>query len=130
MRIPIFHTPDISCGHCVTTLKKALSPLPGVESVHVDIESQTVRVVHDPDRVGIDTLVRTMEEVGYPIDGEPRFEIEKNASSLQAPVTKSGPALDQNTFPSKEDGSCCGSCHPRPKVESNIGSQKENPHAI
>jgi len=36
--------PDMSCGHCEKTVIEAISPVAGVESVRVDLETKLVTV--------------------------------------------------------------------------------------
>ena len=36
--------PEMSCSHCESAIRKAVSALPGVESVTVDLESKHVDV--------------------------------------------------------------------------------------
>lgn len=43
-----FRVPDMTCGHCVATLRSALAEgLPGAE-VTIDLPARTVRVAGDP----------------------------------------------------------------------------------
>ena len=42
-----FRVPNISCGHCVMTIKRELGELAGVESVAADADSKTVTVEWD-----------------------------------------------------------------------------------
>ncbi len=65
MATQTFYVPNISCAHCVRRITKALSPLPGVQSVSADVATKEVRVTYE----GADTLerVRTaLREIGYP----------------------------------------------------------------
>ncbi|MDY7105106.1 MAG: heavy-metal-associated domain-containing protein, partial [Actinomycetota bacterium] len=39
-----FDVPDISCGHCRSTIEKALGALDGVTAVEVDVDHRTVDV--------------------------------------------------------------------------------------
>ena len=62
----VYRVPDVSCMHCVNAITQALSRIPGVEAVQVDLETKLVTVqagesVSDADiRAGI-------EEAGYDI---------------------------------------------------------------
>lgn len=59
------NVPGISCAGCVTAVKAALSELPGVTTVHVDIESKTVTVTHTAQSSYAD-MVHALNEAGYP----------------------------------------------------------------
>ncbi len=39
-----FRVPNISCGHCVMTIKRELSELPGVIEVDANVDSKHVTV--------------------------------------------------------------------------------------
>jgi copper chaperone len=58
--------PDINCQGCKTAIENALSPVPGVEAVEVDVSGRVVDVVHDP-AVEADSLARLMEDIGYQV---------------------------------------------------------------
>lgn len=58
--------PNISCGHCVATIKRELEMLDTVASVEGDVDARLVTVEYvdggDPDAVR-----KTLEEIGYPV---------------------------------------------------------------
>ena len=53
--------PDISCGHCVNAIRKAVTRLGGVELVDADIPAGTVRLRYEP---GPGQQVRDRASVG------------------------------------------------------------------
>ncbi len=59
--------PDISCGHCKSSIEGAVGALPGVEKVEVNIEPKTVDVSFDDTQVGLDQIVEAIEEQGYTV---------------------------------------------------------------
>lgn len=63
----VLSVPDVSCEHCVHTIDKALSPLPGVESVQTDLASKTVRLRFDPAQTPMTTIEAVLDEEGYPV---------------------------------------------------------------
>jgi copper chaperone len=63
----ILNVPDISCGHCVLTINKALRPIAGVRNVKVSIPSKRVEVEYDADRVTIGRMAEILAEGDYPI---------------------------------------------------------------
>jgi copper chaperone len=65
MESKTFSVPNISCGHCVMTIKRELSDLDGVTSVDGDVESKTVTVAWTApaSEDGIKTL---LAEINYP----------------------------------------------------------------
>jgi copper chaperone len=58
-----FQVPDLSCGHCVASVTKALAPL-GAQ-VQADPTTKQVRV-SAPESVGRDRLVQALQAAGYP----------------------------------------------------------------
>ena len=61
------NVPDISCGHCKTSIEGAVTELTGVASVEVAIEARTVDVAYDDDAVTREAIVAAIEDVGYEV---------------------------------------------------------------
>ena len=59
--------PDISCGHCKSSIEGALEPLEGVESASVSIEDRNVEIEFDESSVDIDAFVAAIDEQGYEV---------------------------------------------------------------
>jgi copper chaperone len=59
--------PDVSCEHCVKTVNGALSALPGVDAVSVDLTSKTVRLRYEPAQVTLERIEETLDEAGYTV---------------------------------------------------------------
>jgi copper chaperone len=59
--------PDISCGHCKSSIEGAVSGLEGIDKVDVAIEAKTVDLSFDPAAVSLDTIIETIEEQGYAV---------------------------------------------------------------
>ena len=59
--------PDISCGHCVSAIKKAVTALPGVSAVEGDPGTKQVKVTYEPGQVSLDRIEAAMAEEGYPV---------------------------------------------------------------
>lgn len=57
----------MSCEHCVRAITKALSALPGVSGVSVDLKGKTVTADYDAGRVSLDTIKSEIEEQGYDV---------------------------------------------------------------
>jgi len=57
--------PNISCGHCVMTIKRELNALSGVYSVEGDVDRKEITVTFEPDSV-FDKIKETLTEIGYP----------------------------------------------------------------
>ncbi|MDX1745519.1 MAG: copper ion binding protein [Halobacteriales archaeon] len=60
------NVPDISCGHCKSSIEGAVSGLDGVDTVDVAIEDRTVAVTYTDD-LSLDEIVEAIEEQGYDV---------------------------------------------------------------
>ena len=60
--------PDISCGHCVSTIRDAVTQLGGVEFVDADIPARTVTLRHEPGRASRSEIEESMARTGYPVE--------------------------------------------------------------
>ncbi len=59
--------PDISCGHCVASVKNAVGALPGVASVEADEPTKRVDIEFDSGRVSLAQIEAALDEAGYPV---------------------------------------------------------------
>ena len=60
-----YTVPNISCGHCVATITRVVTALPGVRQVTGDVDSKRVEVEYDPPATP-EQIVETMTEWDYP----------------------------------------------------------------
>ena len=60
----VLEVQGMSCAHCVAAITSAVSALPGVADVHVDLASGAVRVDGDPDRAAVTAAI---EDAGYDV---------------------------------------------------------------
>lgn len=59
--------PDISCGHCKSSIEGALQPLDGVESASVSIDDRNVAISYDDSTVDVDAFIAAIDEQGYEV---------------------------------------------------------------
>ena len=57
----------MSCEHCVQSVTKTVTALPGVGGVAVDLETGTVTVEHDPDITNVIKIKAEIEDQGYDV---------------------------------------------------------------
>lgn len=62
----VYRVPDVSCQHCVRAITSELQKIPGVQSVHVDLDTKLVTVAAD-ESVSDDEIRAGIEEAGYEI---------------------------------------------------------------
>ena len=67
MEKTILNVDGMSCEHCVKAITKAVSALPGIHSVDVNLEAKTVTVAHDTAQTPPDKIRFEIEEQGYEV---------------------------------------------------------------
>ena len=60
----VFHSEDISCGGCTSTIEKELSPMQGIASVTGDPETKQVVVEHE-ESLSIDDILAKLDDLGF-----------------------------------------------------------------
>jgi len=60
------NAPDISCGHCVATVEKAVGQVDGVQSVSADADTKDVNVTYDVGKTDASAIAAVLDEAGYP----------------------------------------------------------------
>lgn len=65
MESKTFNIPNISCGHCVMTIKRELSELDGVTSVDGDVDGKTVTVAWNAPTTE-NSIKALLAEINYP----------------------------------------------------------------
>ena len=65
MEINTFSIPNISCGHCVMTIKNELSELEGITKVEGDPENKIITVEWDSP-ADLEKIKATLNEINYP----------------------------------------------------------------
>ena len=67
MESKMFFIPNISCGHCVMSIKNELSEIEGVSNVEGDSDSKKVTVEYDAP-ANLEKIKSTLEEINYPAE--------------------------------------------------------------
>jgi len=57
----------MACEHCVNAVTKAVSTLPGIGSVAVDLDAGTATMEYDPAQSPLDVIKRAIEDQGYDV---------------------------------------------------------------
>jgi copper chaperone CopZ len=60
-----FSIPNISCGHCVMSIKNELNELEGVRSVEGNVENKSIAVEWDSPAT-LEKIRDTLKEINYP----------------------------------------------------------------
>ena len=59
--------PDISCGHCVSSVQNRLGGLEGVKSVVASAETKQIDLAFDPTKISLDKIKAELDDEGYPV---------------------------------------------------------------
>lgn len=57
--------PDISCGHCLATVKREAGEVAGVKSVEGDVQTKNVTIAWDAP-ADWEQIAAALKEAGYP----------------------------------------------------------------
>ena len=57
----------MSCSHCENSVMKAVSALNGVNNTKVDLKEKKVMIEFDSEKVTIETIKGTIEDLGYDV---------------------------------------------------------------
>ena len=63
-----YNIPNISCGHCVHTIKMEVADLEGVQSVDASADSRTATISFDPPATE-ESIKALLAEINYPAVG-------------------------------------------------------------
>ncbi|MFC1997203.1 heavy-metal-associated domain-containing protein [Chloroflexota bacterium] len=66
MNTVTYNIPNISCGHCVHTIKMEVSELPGVDTVEASADTKTATITFG-DPATEDGIKSVLAEVNYPV---------------------------------------------------------------
>jgi copper chaperone len=66
MKTVKYSIPNISCGHCVHTIKTELTELEGIQSVNADMVSKTATISYD-DPANEEKIKALLKEINYPV---------------------------------------------------------------
>ncbi|HML45535.1 MAG TPA: copper chaperone CopZ [Clostridia bacterium] len=69
MEKTVLQVQGMSCQHCVKAVHNAVSALPGVESVEVNLAGKTATVTYDPDQCPLERIKLEIEDQGYDVVG-------------------------------------------------------------
>jgi copper chaperone len=62
-----FTIENISCGHCLMTIKNELGEIAGIRSVDGNIDTKTITVEWEAP-ASLDTIKAKLKEINYPVE--------------------------------------------------------------
>lgn len=66
MKKVTFSVPEMSCGHCTSSIEKGLGAVAGVHSVTSDLATKTTTIEFD-DAVTTAQLIETFDDIGFDV---------------------------------------------------------------
>ena len=66
MNTVTYSIPNISCNHCVHTIKMEVSDLDGVQSVAADVDTKTATISFEPP-ASEEKIQKLLAEINYPV---------------------------------------------------------------
>ena len=67
LQIIEFKIEGMDCGHCVSTIEKAVRALPGVDAIKVSLADSSALVKLNPVRVSQDAIFEAVEHAGFDV---------------------------------------------------------------
>jgi len=67
MKDIIYTVPEMSCEHCVKTIKNALLSLNGINNVDIDLKEKKVSIIFEPTLVSDSDIRVELDKLGYAI---------------------------------------------------------------
>lgn len=64
----LYRVPEIHCGACEASIRRALASLSGIDAVEVDVAGKTVRVRHDPAATPDAAIRSAIENAGFDVE--------------------------------------------------------------
>jgi copper chaperone CopZ len=64
MKTVTYTIPNISCGHCVHTIKSEVGEITGVKSVEADVASKVITIEYD-DPANEEKIIALLKEINY-----------------------------------------------------------------
>ena len=62
--------PEISCGHCTSSIESALKELAGIQSVTTSIENKTATVEFAEDQIALEAVIEAIDNIGFTATAE------------------------------------------------------------
>ena len=61
------NVPDISCGHCKSSIEGAVNPLDGIAKAEVSINDRNVDIEYDPSKIELSDIITAIDDQGYEV---------------------------------------------------------------
>lgn len=65
---------DMTCDHCVQTIKKAVGETAGVKQIDVNLQKKQVSVEFDESQTDLETIIAKIADAGYEVEDQSESE--------------------------------------------------------
>lgn len=65
MKTVTFDIPEISCGHCTSSIENALKEMPGITSVTTSIDEKWATVEYAPEVITEAAIIEAIDDIGF-----------------------------------------------------------------
>lgn len=65
MKTVTFNVPEISCGHCTSSIESALKELAGIRSVSASVENKTATVEFAEESISEAAIIEAIDDIGF-----------------------------------------------------------------
>lgn len=62
-----YHVPEVHCGACTASIRKAVEQVDGFEDVQVDLHAKRVTVTFDESRASVTDFKSRIERAGFDV---------------------------------------------------------------
>jgi copper chaperone CopZ len=62
-----YHVPEMHCGACEQSIRKAVEPVAGVQDLHVNLDRREVTVHFDPGQTSLLAIKERIERAGFDV---------------------------------------------------------------
>lgn len=67
-KIKTLNVEGMSCSHCENSVEKSVGALEGINSIVVDLKGKKVTVEYNSEKVNLDTIKKTIEDLGFDVE--------------------------------------------------------------
>ena len=97
---------NMHCGACKTKIENSLKTMNGIEKSDVNLETKTVKLSYNSDKVSKDNIVKTIADLGFKADEVSTSGDAKSCSTKDAKSCSTKDAKSCSTTEIKDEKSC------------------------
>lgn len=67
MKTVTLNIPEISCGHCTSSIENTLKDLAGIQSVTTSIEDKTATIEWAEETITLEAIIEAIDDIGFSV---------------------------------------------------------------